>query len=756
MSKSKLFTTAFILAEACTLSAVTVVLPDAPTPQEKTAAKELVFHLNRIYGIKTRTVSEKAPGKDNKFIYVGKTRLAAKEKIDTSKFAAEEHFVKAVDGKRLIVTGEAKRGVIYGAFELLEKYYGVLWLDDEFIVTPKKKMADWPKTLLLKGKPDFQIRCFHTYWSAHATKRLLTAFRNRQNFMHDHRITELFNNYGIERIYGSPRTCHTYYDYSKDWGKEDEVCFSLDPKGRRVRSISAGGPGQICWTNPRTVQLFSKKLRQFILEDQKKFGKPYPWLYEVSDNDNGYRCHCKNCLAMAKKYKGYCGIVIDFTNKLARTIAKEFPYVRIQMMAYKDVRDVPQGIKADKNVWIRVCIPRDTVRPLEHPNNKAVAEIFRKYGKIGTVSIWDWWIMYYDTMMGVFHDAIPSVLRLYKSMGVASILVELEGPMETPFYQLRLWLGRRFMVNAQLDLEQETTRFMEAYYGKKAAPVMKELLKYMIKRESEIKAKLNDLAPRQRGDLDEAFFRKTNELVEKALRLADTPMYKKHVRKERFVLDYANVRRNRTNVFFDTKVFSTRMKSDFELHVPLYLKGVQLTKYRSNVDASLTGLTAKIPAVKLPAGYEAVIDLPWPRLNEFRRSKRVDMADAAGGKAIYMADIPKYGGSVRMGFYNATTPKHSRSLVLPKEKIPQDEKFHLYHIGKITLGPQGYFWAHPTWNIQIPANQFYNPHDPSGKKVNDYELFMSVKAEGPNYVKGSKKVSALAIDRIILARKKKK
>ena len=738
------------------LSAVTVVLPDKPTLQEKTAAQELVTHLDRIYKTKTRTVSEKTQVKDSTFIYIGNTRLAAREKINASAFAPDEHFVKAVDGKRLIVTGSAQRGVIYGVFELLEKHYGVLWLDDEFTVIPPKQLSDWPAGFQLRGKPDFKIRCIHTYWSAHALKRQLNAFRNRQNFLHDHRHSNLFDRYGIERIYGSPRVCHTYYDYTKDWGKENEECFSLDPRGRRIRSTSAQGPGQICWTNPKTVKLFSEKLRQFILEDQKKYGKPYPWLYEVSDNDNGYRCHCKNCLAMAKKYKGYTGIVIDFTNKLARTIAKEFPYVRVQMMAYKDVQDVPQGIKADKNVWIRVAMPRDTVRPLSHSNNRNIAEKFKQYGQIGTVSIWDWWIMYNDTMMGIFHHAIPSSLRLYKSMGVSSLMIELEAPMETPFYQLRLWLGRRFMVNTKLDLDRETKRFMEAYYGKKAAPVMKELLNYMIKRESEVKANLNALAPRQRPDLDETFFRKTNELVEKALALADTPMYKKHVRKERFVLDYANLRRNRTNIFFDTKVFSARLKSDFELHAPLYLKGVQLEKFRNNVDAGLTGLVTKIPAPKLPENYEPVIDLPWPWLNEFRRSKRVSMPDAAGGKAICMADIPSYGGAVRMGFYNISTPKNSRSLTLPKSKIPQDEKFHLYHIGTITLGPEGYFWAHPTWNIQIPSNQFHNPYDPSGKKVNEYELFMSVKAEGPNYVKGSKKVSSLSIDRIILARKKKK
>lgn len=738
------------------LSAVTVVLPETPTLQEKTAARELALHLDRIYGTKTKVVSETAPGEDVKYIYLGRTNLAAKEKIDCSKLGPEEHFVKTVDAERLIVAGGSPRGVLYGVFELLDRYYGVLWPDDEFSVIPRAKLRNWPSGLLFRGKPDFRIRCIHTYWSGNARARQLNAVRNRQNLLHDHRYTPFFREYGLERIYGSPRSCHTYYNYTKDWGKDEEECFSLDTRGRRVRSTSPGGPGQICWTNPKTVKLFAAKLREYILEDRKQYGRERPFLYEVSDNDNGYRCNCANCLAAAKKYKGYSGIVIDFTNRLAAMIAPEFPDVTIQMMAYKDVRQVPQGIEAAKNVWIRVGLPRDTVRPFEHPNNQRAAEIFRRYGRIGTVTVWDWWIMYNDTMMGVFHEAIPSSLRLYRDMGVTSLMVELEAPMETPFYQLRLWLGRRFMTETGRDLDRETDRFMAAYYGEKAAPVMKELLRYMLERQAEVKAVLNDLAPRQRPDLDENFFRKGEELVEKALGLAEDPMHRKHIRKERFVLDYANLRRNRTRVFFDVEVFSERMRRDFELLAPLYLAGSRLTKFRHDLHAMLTGLTARIPAPGGLEEYDIVIDLPWPRLNEFRNSRLTDMPDAAGGKAIYLADTPQHGGAVRMGFYNISNPKNSRSLVIPKEKTPQDEKFHLYRVGSITLGPKGYFWAHPTWCIQIPANQFHNPHDPSGKRVNDYELFMSVKALGPNYVKGSTGESGLALDRIILARKKKR
>ena len=45
------------------LSAITVVLPETPTLQEQTAAKELVFHLTKVYGTKIRIAYEKSIGK---------------------------------------------------------------------------------------------------------------------------------------------------------------------------------------------------------------------------------------------------------------------------------------------------------------------------------------------------------------------------------------------------------------------------------------------------------------------------------------------------------------------------------------------------------------------------------------------------------------------------------------------------------------------------------------------------------------------
>jgi len=744
------------LLAAIALEAATVILPENPTVCEKTAAKELATHLQKAYGTTVPVLPENAPGNQPPFLYVGDTKLAAQLGVKAAGFGDEEYLLRAVDAQRLLVAGGAPRGVLYAALECLGQLYGVLWMDDEFTHVPASRLASWPADFCLQGKPDFAIRCIHTYWSSNRLARQLCAIRNGQNLLHDQNIDDRLADYGMPRIYGSPRVCHTYYDYTKDWGKEDEVCFSMNEKGKRVRSTSAHGPGQICWSNPRTSELFAERLRRFIKEDQEKYGKPYPYLYEISDNDNGYRCHCPDCLALARKYQGYSGIVLDFTNRVARAIAKEYPYVIIQMMAYKDTYDVPQGIRPEPNVWIRLTLPRDTLRTFDHPNNAQAKAALEKWGEMKQLSLWDWWVLYYNTGMGLFHDPISDCIRRYKACGVQSLMVEMESPLITPFYALRLWLGRRFMLHADLNLDTETRRFMNAYYGPEAAPVMEKMLNYMRTRQDGEKGRMPTLAPQQRSDLDDAFFQTCYALIDKALPLVSSPMQGKHIRHERFALDYGNLNRNRVKVGVDPAVFDKRMHEDFALCAPLYMNPNTQKQFLHDLETTLAGLTAQIPPVQGLEDYNIHFDLAWPRLNGFRKSKMAEDADAAGGKAVRMEDFENFGGKLCLGFYNISDPKKSKNIALSGENIPQDEKYHLYPIGTVELGPKGYFWGHASWNIQVESNQYFNPaYNPSGINENEYELFISAKAEGPNYVKGSTKTSALSVDRIILARKKK-
>ena len=77
---------------------------------------------------------------------------------------------------------------------------------------------------------------------------------------------------GAHPMVGSPRSCHTYFNYTEKWGKDKDEWFSL--KGnRRLRATTASGPGQICYTNPEVVKSFISQLKNYIENDIKRYGK---------------------------------------------------------------------------------------------------------------------------------------------------------------------------------------------------------------------------------------------------------------------------------------------------------------------------------------------------------------------------------------------------------------------------------------------------------------------------------------------------
>ena len=241
-------------------------------------------------------MEEGASGKGLR-VYVGGTELALANGFDSNAMGQEEWVLKAVDSTTLIATGGAPRGVIYGAYELLERLYGVMWLDDVTTYVPKSSLSEWPSGLDLRGRPDFALRGVYNYWNDRPRQRQLFFARNRQNFFHgeedDWSKMRHLEKYGLFKVFGRPAPCHTYYHYTKDIQPEDEDCLSMNGNGRRDRPTSSSGPGQICLSNPKTLALFERKLRGFIEADRAEKPLYPPYIYEVSANDNAAECQCQ-------------------------------------------------------------------------------------------------------------------------------------------------------------------------------------------------------------------------------------------------------------------------------------------------------------------------------------------------------------------------------------------------------------------------------------------------------------------------------
>ena len=748
-------------------SPYSLVCAATATEVEKNAAWELANHLKQVAGV-SLPIKEEGDALNGPAIYVGQTAFAQAHGISFRDFSQEEWLIKTV-GKDIVIGGGRPRGTLYGALEFLERHAGVMWLDERFTFIPKAKRLAVPENLELRGKPAFAVRGIYAYFKDEPEKRIHFMARNRQNLFHDEPELADAAKWGLLPVVGSPRACHTFYNYTKDWPTEYEDYFSMGSDGKRIRAINPSGPGQVCLSNPQTRKLFADRLRKYIQMDRKASTDNRPMIYVIEMNDNNNKCVCPACLALEKKYGAYSGAMLEFINAIADDVSTDYPDVKVQSSAYMFTEKPPQGIVPRPNVLVRLAQlgsefgegSCDTMRPLTHPNNQKSLSQLRGWSALGKLAIWDYWILYGGAGNEAAIDiaAISSNLRLYKENHVESVFVECESPDTTNFHSLRLWLGYQLMRDPSQDAKLLVDKFMAAYYGT-SAPFMRRLLDYVGTRMEEIKERLNDVPVAKRSYLDNDFFKMAEELLASAEKAAngDTGILHR-IAKERVPLDMARLKRTGSlsrDLLPSRQMVVSRLQKNWpEVVNDFYPRSKQAELVR-NINDYINGLNVSVP---LPAEFKDrdVVDIIWTSFKplEWNGAQIVDDCDAAGGRAMKLGK-PKNAGDpndfhspgLEMGLYSASSKRELTTKKISKAELPHDEKFHFYSLGKVTLEPKCYVRVHKSWIIQQKLWDFYESNGIS----NEYEIYLSLKAQGPSYVSGSQKEDAILMDRVLLVR----
>ncbi|MBQ9500934.1 MAG: DUF4838 domain-containing protein [Lentisphaeria bacterium] len=729
----KLF--AFLFAAVCAAvpaGNITVVLPEKPTPVESRAAEELRELLKKTSRVSVVRGGTSDPGK---IIYLGGTEEARKLS-GGGKFDAEEWLIRALDGRRLVLAG-GRRGVLYAVYEFLERLGGVMFLDQYTVHGPEKEPA-WTPALSLSGKPSFPWRSLYSFFAG-GKSRYVGNIRQRQNFFLNEKLTPLLKSFGLTPVFGRPRGNHTYYFYSREWKNAPDEYFSLSPRtGRRERATGPSGPGQICYSHPEVRRLFAEQLKKFIEMDRKELRDvPPPVYYVMTANDNDYPCACEKCRENVKKFGGYTGLALDFVNELARSIAEEYPDVKLKFSAYLFTQTPPPpGTRIEKNVILQPAqmgtewsggiiarTSRENLRPLTHPRNAGACREFLKWAAFGRLSVYDYWIAYGDR--GHLTDACDAVAENFKVYRDRADIVfgEIEEPVKTSFHALRMYLILRLANNVSLDAASEIERFMTAYYGP-AAPEMKALRQLIL---DENRSEPGDLArplARRRG-LTDAYFAKAETLLARALGKAgkDNALALR-IRRERLNFDRVRLMLPRFPGGEDLrKATAERFLADFDAVSPLYLTGKSLRKEREEALRTAQGSVFSVGGMKEFPGRKVV---GCYRGNAFPAQYQAKIGrdpDSFAGTALYRAaDEPASAGIV-FGYCDRIGKKSVAKRLKPGE-FKFDGKYHWYRIGVVKLSADCYAFAHRSWEMQRRLMDLVG-----GAPGDRVELYIRLKAE---------------------------
>ena len=733
-------------------SQYSIVLSEKASETERLVAEEVKENIMAVTGVAAPIVTKT----EGRRISIGKAPLPS-----------EESWRLVVKDGDVSLLGGGDRGVCYAAYEFMERFLDIRWLGVGNKYVPPKGPREIPDNAEFSDTPAFPLYRLYYLFVTNPNQRM----DEYVNF-YVHNKTNIFMNakYGFGCRYGSPGAGHTYLEYTRDFPAE---IGWMNTKGERIK-VNNTASGQVCYTHPEVRARIKKRLREYIEKDRaesRKKGLPYPLVYDISMNDCNALCHCPECKAEAEKY-GVTGLVARFTNDVALSIKDDYPDLYVQMFAYKDTCFPPKGgVKMADNVIVRLAgmdmefngpIKRDVMRPLSAKQNEEYMELVKEWGRVASnLAIWDYWKMYYESFANPFGGILNrgDYVKLYRDCHAKSIFIEAEIDFRKPmaFYELRAYVAMKLMDNPDRDAEEIVDDYMRHAFPRAAEP-MKAYLKLLEDCSIADMKPLAQTPVAARRYLNADFFRKAYALLAEAagrtvVHNREVPPGLMEIYMERFVLDLALQRlpkvAEQLSADIPKDVLEKRIWNGYQNFAGHYWKDT--TKMLASLSEELELQRNKPP---LPEQFREkdVVDWLW---NDIKSGDKVEDADAAGGKA-YQVTTSHHNGTLaefhafdfEFGIYSFLNKASVIKKTIPKSTLPQDEKYHFYNLGKAKIGEMNTLWIHHSWWMSIKLDALYDAINPDTV----YDIYVSAKFQGPSYVKGSKNMDGLRVDRIIFVR----
>ena len=397
---------------------------------------------------------------------------------------------------------------------------------------------------------------------------------------------------------------------------------------------------------------------------------------------------------------------------------------------------------------------------------------------------------YFPTPYAII-DCVAKDIRLFADQGAESVFVETPDYMDAgqQFIPLKFWLGYQLLVDPQQPADPLIATFMDGYFGV-ASDSMREYLRYQRKRidaDAQFK-KLRD-EPHNLAYLDLEFFKTSQVLFDNAeSRVEVVSLEAKHIAVERFTLDGAllflwpwlehELPAGET-MPFDRAALIQRYERGWKALVSSrYSRIYTQDKNSFNADGKmLPRMLSLFRDSQLPKQFRDlpprdVADFNWLTFSQITpRQKFIPDDEAVGGMTATFTVRNRIQRAEEGGTATETgkAEQHRKPLVfgtgigkrltdkktitIPPEDIPKDGKYHLYHLGRIHVQEGTTVWALEGGRLGVNVDRVFDPAARTAK-ANEWDAYISLKLQGPAYVKGSKDTNGAWMDRVLLVRRK--
>ena len=460
----------------------TIVLPAAATPVERSAARELQEHLEKVTGAPL-AIEREPVAKAGPRLLVGNTAAARAllPGYDPGAFAYDGILLKTV-GDDLILAGHPQRGCLYAAYTFLEDSVGVRWWTSDETFIPRRPTLPLP-LLDLRYAP--QLRFRESYYldafNALFKTRLKGNFSSRTRYMLAplQMVPEDYGgNHRLIYFKGRNSAYHSFYELlpPKRYFKDHPEWYSEIKGQRRFKDA------QLCLTNDEMREELTKNALALLRAD------PGADMIQISQNDGFGRCECAACLAVEQEEGGIgtgSGPLLRFVNRVAEEIGREFPQVFVDTFAYQYTRKAPTRTTPRPNVLIRLCdIECSFLQPLEgSPANGAFLRDLADWSRIagGNLFVWDYVTSFSSYMLP--HPNLRVLapnIRTFVKHGAAGLFEQGDALCSAgDFVRLRHWVLSHLLWDPDQDENRLIDAFLAGYYGVQTGAALRRYLDFI-------------------------------------------------------------------------------------------------------------------------------------------------------------------------------------------------------------------------------------------------------------------------------------
>jgi hypothetical protein len=282
---------------------------------------------------------------------------------------------------------------------------------------------------------------------------------------------------------------HSYWGLRDKYAKTHPEYFSLIDGKRDTENLSSAyHKGNLCLSNPGLFNAFVKEICDYFA------AHPDEKIYPVCPNDGWSKiCECPACQKQLSPQLGPDGIfsnyVWNFSNRIAKAVAKKYPDRMIGTIAYEKYKIPPDNIRPEdfsKNLVVLICYNRQAFR--DPKVWKKHRQFVQQWTKL-TSNLYFWTyphLDYWPPFRGfpIFYPhLIQEDMREKKSLGSHGEFAESEfrfiGDSDVPHYRiaypglthLSAYVRAKLLWNVNTDLDALLTEYYHEFYGPAEKPM---------------------------------------------------------------------------------------------------------------------------------------------------------------------------------------------------------------------------------------------------------------------------------------------